>query len=856
MPKRKIVTARNSGAIMCSLVALYVIAAIFFLFRVNQLTQDIYDYPYAVSSQARIMKSRLYDFRSMVPVVFSTKDLTWPQIEHALKSQESLQLDSIMKIEERYRGEPEELKELKEALANIGIKRRELVQETRDDPSVDNIIKTYHKIVEPAFIKLDDVLDRIAVKADNRGSEINEASDRIIVNTVWATLLMGCFLIWFIYKETHKATLSYKRVFQRDKLLNLLCGNVNDVFLIFNHKKDPEYVSANTQRMLGVNHNEILKDRDLFFDLFTPEDRSWVKSLLGEADFKTTPSRNVQLIDNPRTFKLSLYPIRTAELSFNVVSLFDETDQIEYQRNLGDALRNAQEASKAKSDFLSHMSHEIRTPMNAIIGMTTIALSRLNNKEKVEDCLKKTMQASRHLLGLINDILDMSKIESNKLTLNFENFDLRETVQNFANLIEPQAKAKDVNFEISLKDIKYETLVGDVLRVNQILLNIVSNAIKFTPSGGRVLLKIVQKVTSPGHVHLRFYVKDTGIGISQDFIKKVFEPFEQESAEIANRFGGSGLGLAITKNLVSLMGGSICATSKEGKGTTFTVDIPFAITVDSVDRPESLQELKALIIDDDKGTCEHASILLSQLGQKTEYALSGKEGIQKIKDSLQADDPFDICFLDWKMPEMDGEETAKEIRKIVGPETLIIIISAYDFSSIEKRAKEIGVNGFIAKPFFTSSFYECLRNSDLQKNKSTNDQKLIIEKLQPDKRILLAEDNDFNAEVAQEFLEMAGYSVDLAANGEEAVKAFIRHDPGYYKLILMDIQMPVKDGLQATREIRKLEREDAAHIPIVAMTANAFSEDVSVSLNAGMNDHISKPIDLKKLHHVLGKYAR
>lgn len=855
MAKRKIVTARNRAAIMCSLVALYVVAAIFFLFRVNQLTQDIYDYPYAVSSQARIMKSRLYDFRSMVPVVFSTKDLTWPQIEHALKAQESLQLESIMNIEERYRGEPEELTELKEALTNIGIKRRELVQKTRDDPSVENIIKTYHKVVEPAFIKLDDVLDRIAVKADNRGSEINEASDRIIVNTVWATLLMGCFLIWFIYRETNKATLSYKRVFQRDKLLNLLCSNVNDVFLIFNHKRDPEYVSANTLRMLGINHDAILKDKDLFFDLFTSSDRNWIRNLLSDSDLKAAPSRNVQLKNNPRTFKLSVYPIRTEELSFNVVSLFDETDQIEYQRNLGDALRNAQEASKAKSDFLSHMSHEIRTPMNAIIGMTTIALSKLNNKEKVEDCLKKTMQASRHLLGLINDILDMSKIESKKLTLNYETFDLREAIQSFANLIEPQARAKGVNFEIALKDIKYETLIGDVLRVNQILINIVSNAIKFTPAGGRVLLKIVQKVTSPEHVHLRFYVKDTGIGISPEFMKKVFEPFEQESAEIAKRFGGSGLGLAITRNLVSLMGGSICANSQEGKGTTFIVDIPFAVTLDSVDHPETLQELKALIIDDDKGTCEHASILLSQLGQKTEYALSGKEGIEKIKRSLKEDDPFDICFLDWKMPEMDGEETAKEIRKIVGPETLIIIISAYDFSSIEKRAKEIGVNGFIAKPFFTSSFYECIRNSDLRKNKHSHDEKIIVEKPKSNKRILLAEDNEFNAEVAQEFLEMAGYSVEVVANGEEAVQAFIHHVPGYYQMILMDIQMPVKDGLQATRDIRGYNREDAAHIPIVAMTANAFSDDVSMSLNAGMNDHISKPIDLKKLHQVLGKYA-
>lgn len=342
--------------------------------------------------------------------------------------------------------------------------------------------------------------------------------------------------------------------------------------------------------------------------------------------------------------------------------------------------------------------------------------------------------------------------------------------------------------------------------------------------------------------------------MKKDFLSRVFLPFEQETAEIAQHFGGTGLGLAITHNLVNLMGGNIDVQSEEGKGSTFTIDLPFGISKDSAKHSESLLELRALVIDDDKDTCEHACVLLDQLGQKTEYALSGKKGIEKIKQAMQDNDPFDICFLDWKMPEMDGEATAREIRKIVGPETLIIIISAYDWSPIEGRAKEIGINGFIAKPFFSSSFYNWLSDPSIKENKG-RDKDIVVQENTKKKRVLLAEDNEFNAEVAQDFLGMAGYTAEVVGDGAQAVKAFETHEPGYYSMIFMDIQMPVMNGLEAAQMIRALLREDAHTIPIVAMTANAFSEDVSKSLNAGMNDHISKPIDLKKLHAVLGKYG-
>ena len=605
----------------------------------------------------------------------------------------------------------------------------------------------------------------------------------------------------------------------------------------------------NSLRILGFDADSIESKKEELLNRFYKKDREWLRGILFDRNITGNVTRNIELKGSDKAFQLSVYPVRQGLIDWTVVSLFDETEQINYQRNLADALTNAQNASKAKSDFLSHMSHEIRTPMNAIIGMTTIALSKISDRQKVEDCLKKTLLASRHLLGLINDILDMSKIESNKLALSYEKFDLQETVHSIYNLIEPQAKEKGVSFEIITNDVNQECLVGDQLRVNQVFINVISNAVKFTPKGGKVTMRLSEKQTSPEHVHLRCIISDNGIGMKKDFLSRVFLPFEQETAEIAQHFGGTGLGLAITHNLVNLMGGNIDVQSEEGKGSTFTIDLPFGISKDSAKHSESLLELRALVIDDDKDTCEHACVLLDQLGQKTEYALSGKEGIEKIKQAMQNNDPFDICFLDWKMPEMDGEATAWEIRKIVGPETLIIIISAYDWSPIEGRAKEIGINGFIAKPFFNWL-------SDPSIKEHTGKEKdLVVQENTQKKRVLLAEDNEFNAEVAQDFLDMAGYTAEVVGDGAQAVKAFETHEPGYYSMIFMDIQMPVMNGLEATQMIRNLLREDAHTIPIVAMTANAFSEDVSKSLNAGMNDHISKPIDLKKLHAVLGKYA-
>jgi len=837
------------------LIVVYVCGAIFCLIRVNRYTQEIYDFPFTVSTQARIMKSRLYDFRNVLPGSISSQEVSMDEIERTLQIQENLQLTSLAIIEKHYCGELKELAQIRELLTEMRNKRRELIEMTWNDP-VEKIFLLYPKVVGPTFKKLESLLSMVAETADKHGEEIHQESRRTIFIILSVSLLGGIALIWYILAVAKTTFQTNRRISQRDRLLRLLCATVNNVYFIYSSEGEPRFVSSNTEQFLGIPDHAFKEDKDLLINTLKPEDAKWLRTCLEDKTAHEFAPRLITIEGNKRYFKLHVYPMSDNDSHWFVVSLADETDQVEYQKNLGDALQSAQNASQSKTQFLSHMSHEIRTPMNAIIGMTTIALAKINDKVRVEDCLKKTIQASKHLMGLINDILDMSKIESNKLILAQEAFNIRDLVHNLTTLIEPQARAKGIIFEPILENIKQEGLIGDPLRMNQILLNILSNAIKFTPNGGKVTLKITEKVTSPHRVHMNFEISDTGIGMKEDFLQRVFHPFEQASAEVTQKYGGSGLGLAITYNLVSLMGGTISVKSKLGVGTTFNVNISLGLTEKESLIGKELQELKTLVVDDDKDACEHACLLLSQLGQNTDFALSGREGIDKIENSLKQNDPYDVCFLDWKMPEMDGEETAREIRKIVGPETLIIIISAFDWSPIETRAREAGVNGFIAKPFFTSSLYDCLISAqpNIKKNSHKAVPELFVDQTDKKSRILLVEDNVFNAEVAQEFLEMAGYEVELAVNGAKAIDAFRSHKCGYYDLIFMDIQMPVMDGLTATRKIRELDRDDAKKIPIIAMTANAFTDDVSKSLEAGMNDHISKPLDLKVLHQILGTY--
>ncbi|MDD2959635.1 MAG: response regulator [Lachnospiraceae bacterium] len=521
-------------------------------------------------------------------------------------------------------------------------------------------------------------------------------------------------------------------------------------------------------------------------------------------------------------------------------------------RLLSEAALRADHANKAKSQFLARMSHEIRTPMNAIVGLTEIARHYSGEKEKTEDYLSKIDSSAKILLGIINDVLDMSAIESEKLKIAHNPFDLKALISSVSTLYYTQCKNKNIEFEVMLSGVTEERLIGDALRLNQILLNLLSNAYKFTPEYGKIKVIVLQENRAGEKVYFRFSVCDNGCGISEEMQTRIFRPFEQESASTALAHGGSGLGLSITKNLVEMMHGAIKVESKKEIGTTFTVELPFDVDSAAAQQDGSkLKDIRALIVDDDENTLKYTSIVLERIGVQFETASNGNDAIQLLSDAHRRGSGYDICFVDWKMPGKNGVDVTKKIRDLYDENTIIIIVSAYDLSEVEEEAKAAGANMFISKPLFQSTVYNVLMT--LSGGKYT---KLTADQAAYDftgKRILLAEDNELNREIATDLLGMVNLKVDCAGDGKEALELFTVSAAGTYDAILMDIQMPVLDGYEAARRIRKSGHPQAKSIPIYAMTANAFSEDVSEAFSAGMNGHIAKPIDTAILYETLGK---
>ena len=512
-------------------------------------------------------------------------------------------------------------------------------------------------------------------------------------------------------------------------------------------------------------------------------------------------------------------------------------------RRLQATAREAESASKAKTDFLSTMSHDIRTPMNAIIGLTTIAEKNLTDVESTKESLRKISLASNHLLTLINDILDISKVESGKLKLNPLTFSIVETVENLVNISQPMIKEKNLEFSFHINRMEKEYLYTDQLRLNQIYINILSNAIKYTEPGGRVSVDLCEEVSDvSGCVRLSYVVEDTGIGMSPEFMENMYQPFSRQVDSRVNSIQGTGLGLAITKQMVELMNGTIECRSTQGKGTVFSVvmDIPVA---DRQREDMQLESINVLIVDDDEVMLKTAVDTIESLGANAEYAHSGPEAIGMIEHKHLSGQNYDVVIIDWKMPEVDGVETIRRIRSQIDKNIPILLISAYDWSDIEDKAKEAGANGFVSKPLFRSTLYDKINALIGKESRSIEpeDDHSDLQGL----HILVAEDNDINWEIISAMLAMFGITTDRAENGQVCVDMMRSAQKQSYELIFMDIQMPLMNGLDATRAIRKLEDPWAASIPIVAMTADAFSENITECLNAGMNGHIAKPVDIK-----------
>lgn len=533
----------------------------------------------------------------------------------------------------------------------------------------------------------------------------------------------------------------------------------------------------------------------------------------------------------------------------------DEETRSEREKKalLENALSQANRASKAKSTFLSNMSHDIRTPMNAIIGFTALAITHIDRKEQVEEYLKKIMTSGNHLLSLINDVLDMSHIESGKIHLEEEPCSLPDIMHELRNIIQADIHAKQLDLYMDAVDIHNEEICCDRLRLNQVLLNLLSNAIKYTGAGGMVSMKVIEKGGAPaGYANYEFHIKDTGIGMSEEFVAHIFEPFERERNSTISGIQGTGLGMAITKNIVDMMNGTIDVKSKQEIGTECIVSIPLRLNGEKIKEPQAIPELsglRALVVDDDFNTCDNVSCMLQQIGLRAEWTLSGKEAVLRTRQSVTRDDPYFVYIIDWLLPDMNGVEVARRIRQETGKEVPIIVLTAYDWTDIEDEAREAGVTAFCSKPLFFSELRGCLYSIVNIDNKNEVGKKTNVPLRTG--RILLAEDNELNQEIAVAILEEAGFSVEVASNGQIAVDMLKASEPGYYQIVLMDVQMPVMNGYEATKIIRKLENKALATLPVLAMTANAFEEDKQEALRSGMDGHIAKPIDIKTLMEML-----
>ena len=529
-----------------------------------------------------------------------------------------------------------------------------------------------------------------------------------------------------------------------------------------------------------------------------------------------------------------------------------QTQLEEQNRKLEIALQHEGAANRAKREFLFNMSHDIRTPMNAIIGFTSLAATHIDNREQVLDYLKKISTSSQHLLSLINDVLDMSRIESGKVKIEEKAVHLPDLVHDVRSIIQPNVAAKRLSLFIDTMDIEDEDIITDPLRLNQILLNILSNAIKFTPTGGMISIRIAQKNGAPkGCVCYEFRIKDNGIGMSEEFQKHIFEEFSREESSTVSGIQGTGLGMSITKNIVDLMGGTIALTSEPGKGTEFIVTLCFTRSGQKAEPKQlpQLEGLRALVADDDTNTCLNVSTMLSKIGMRPEWTISGKEAVIRTKYAVEQGDEFSVYIIDWLIPDMNGIEIVRQIRKVIGNRCPIIILTAYDWADIEDEARAAGVTAFCEKPLFLSELRRVLAEPFHAEPASEPAHPTAADL--KGKKLLLVEDNELNREIALEILKEAGFVVDTAEDGAVAVRKIKQAAPGQYDLILMDIQMPNLDGYEATRQIRALPDAEKANIPIFAMTANAFEEDRQNALAAGMNGHIAKPLDVPHLLCVL-----
>ena len=694
------------------------------------------------------------------------------------------------------------------------------------------------------------------VQADIVNASMNSLQRSTILLVGAVVLCIAALLISFIIQKG-RINLRKKdtEILYRDELFQKLSMNVDDVFLMLDAKTyQADYVSPNAENLLGITVEQIRRDIRVLGKLHPAEHEDPEKNYLEEIKVHEQREWDFEYVHQKTGEKRWFHNIAMgSEVNGKkkyILVLSDRTSDWKMNQALSEAVRAAETANRAKSTFLSNMSHDIRTPMNAIIGFTTLAVSNIDDKNKVRDYLGKILSSSNHLLSLINDILDMSRIESGKIHLEETEVSLSDVLHDLKTIISGQIHAKQLELYMDAMDVTNEDVYCDKTRLNQVLLNLLSNAIKFTPAGGTVSVRLKQYPgTVKGSELYEIRVKDNGIGMSQEFVQKIFSPFERERTSTVSRTQGTGLGMAITKNIVDMMGGTIEVRTEQGKGTEFIVRLPFRTQPEHqrIEKIIELEGLKALVVDDDFNTCDSVTKILVRVGMRSEWTLSGKEAVLRARQSVEMGDAFHAYIIDWRLPDMNGIEVTRQIRSL-GDDTPIIILTAYDWSDIEVEARAAGVTAFCAKPMFMSDIRETLMAAIGQKQAGAEDNILPAADLDfRGRRILLVEDNELNSEIAVALLSEYGFRVDTAEDGAEAVEKVKNSTPGDYDLVLMDVQMPVMNGYEATERIRSLDDPSLAGITILAMTANAFDEDKKKALACGMNGFLSKPIVIEEL---------
>lgn len=678
----------------------------------------------------------------------------------------------------------------------------------------------------------------------------------IMLYTMFAFLLLGAAAIANLITGRQSMRADARQKEYREKLFGNLSANIDFAFLLYTPAQQKvELVSDNLWQLLGVTAQQVEENPELVFIAGNMALDDEARNSFLDGTLKEQVTRETMVGDGPNEVKrwIAVHMI-PADYGQYLAVFHETTEEHNMRGHLADALTQAQNSNRARTAFFSSMSHDIRTPMNGIIGMTNVALKSLDNTEKVESCLNKITAASSHLLELINEVLDMSRIESGKISLKEEPVHLPSLIANLIAFIKPDMDKKGQLFQLKSQILEHDTVISDGLHLQKILLNLLSNAAKYTQPGGTISLRITETEVDADTIRMSFVVEDNGIGMTSAFLERIFLPFERAEDSRMCQAAGTGLGLSITKSIVDMMEGDICVESEKDRGSRFTVDIPLKLPGQELPDLPDLTGYSVLIVDDDRDACESISLILQETGIRADWVMNGMEAVEQSWQAHTMGDDYCVVIVDWKMPEMDGVETARQIRARLGSGMPILLLSAYDWENVKEEAVQAGINGFLTKPIFKTDILQQLKQYIKGGRRVYEEQQIQKAENLEGVRILVADDNELNLEIMFEILRSSGAEVDGVHDGKEALDAYGKSAPGYYQIILMDVHMPVMNGLEATKQIRNSDRPDASTVPIIAMTADVFKEDIRRCRDAGMNEHIGKPVELDKLYSIVRQF--